>query len=102
LLSRISFAYCAFARDSDNIDRKDVLDSASGSGGAYDLIGNQYYRDAFYNQIGQESRAVLRIMAEELSKGEKEALSKQERAERVRERALRYRNTANVSYRPRT
>ena len=33
-------------------------------GGALDLIGDRYYRDAFYNRISKESyRQVLRIMA---------------------------------------
>jgi hypothetical protein len=59
------FASSAFAHDTDGtISVDDVLDSAFGPGGAYDQIGNRYYRDAFYNQIRQDSyRAVLRIMA---------------------------------------
>ena len=63
------FAASAFARDTDwEISMDDVLDSAFGPGGAYDLIGNRYYRDAFYNQIRQDSyRQVLRIMADETS-----------------------------------
>lgn len=61
------FAYSAFAQDSDNhISAEDVLDAAFGNGGAYELIGNRYYRDAFYNKIRQDSyRQVLHIMAGE-------------------------------------
>jgi len=62
------FGYCAFESDSDGtIDRQDVM---TGSGlfdqhGALDIIGERYYRDAFYTKIRKESyRQVLRIMAE--------------------------------------
>lgn len=59
------FCYCAFAKDIDwIISGEDVVDSAFEDGGAIELIGNCYYRDAFYNKIKQESyRKVLRIMA---------------------------------------
>jgi len=61
------FASSAFGADSDGrITVDDVLDSSLGPGGAYELIGNRYYRDAFYSQIRQELyRKVLRIMADE-------------------------------------
>ncbi len=64
------FAFCAFAKDDDGIiSIDDVFDSAFGSGGAFDLIGQRYYREAFYKKIREESyRQVLRIMATE--KGE--------------------------------
>jgi hypothetical protein len=62
------FGYSAFDRDRDNvIDEKDVGDGAFDQHGAFEQIGNRYYRNDFYNKIQQESyRQVLRIMAEDL------------------------------------
>lgn len=62
------FGYSAFATDTDNcIDESDVKNSAFGSRGALDLVGDRYYRNNFYNKIQKESyRQVLRIMADDL------------------------------------
>ncbi len=59
------FCFSAFEMDTDwSISNDDVWESALGRGGALDLIGDRYYRDAFYNRIAKESyRQVLRIMA---------------------------------------
>lgn len=60
------FGYSAFAVDTDNmIDRDDVLGGAFGPRGAFEQIGDHYYRNDFYNKIQKDSyRKVLRIMAE--------------------------------------
>lgn len=62
------FGYSSFDRDTDNvIDEADVSQGAFGQRGAFEQIGNRYYRNDFYNKIQQESyRQVLRIMAEDL------------------------------------
>lgn len=62
------FGYSAFASDRDNIiDRQDVRDGAFGPRGAFEQIGDRYYRNDFYKKIQKESyRKVLRIMAENL------------------------------------
>ena len=62
------FGYCAFASDTDDIiDEKDVAAGAFGPQGAFEQIGNRYYRNDFYNKIQKDSyRQVLRIMAENL------------------------------------
>jgi len=62
------YGYSAFAYDKDwIIDEKDVTRSAMESGGAMEIIGDHYYKDAFYNQIrGENCREVLRIMADDL------------------------------------
>ncbi len=62
------FGYSAFAADTDDlIDRHDVSRGAFEQGGAFDQIGDHYYRNDFYNKIQKESyRKVLRIMAENL------------------------------------
>lgn len=62
------FGYSAFAQDADDvIDEQDVLNGAFGSRGAFEQIGDRYYRNDFYNKIQKESyRQVLRIMAENL------------------------------------
>jgi len=62
------FGYCAFAADTDNaIDEADVIAGAFRPRGGLDLIGDQYYRDNFYNKIQKDSyRQVLRIMADRL------------------------------------
>ncbi|MCY4378077.1 MAG: ATP-binding protein [Spirochaetaceae bacterium] len=60
------FGYSSFAADTDDlIDSKDVLVGAFGERGALAQIGDNYYRNDFYNKIQKESyRKVLRIMAE--------------------------------------
>jgi len=62
------FGYSAFALDSDDIiSKQDVEDSAFGSRGALEIIGDRYYRYDFYEKIQKESyRQVLRIMADDL------------------------------------
>ena len=62
------FGYSAFAVDTDDlIDRRDVAEGAFGPRGAFEQIGDHYYRNDFYNKIQRESyRKVLRIMAENL------------------------------------
>ena len=59
------FGYSAFAADTDDvIDRQDVYNGAFGARGAFEQIGDHYYRNDFYNKIQKESyRKVLRIMA---------------------------------------
>jgi hypothetical protein len=60
------FGYSAFAADTDDtIDDADVATGAFGKRGAFEQIGDRYYRDDFYKKIQKESyRQVLRIMAE--------------------------------------
>jgi hypothetical protein len=60
------FGYSAFESDTDGIiDEDDVVRGAFGPRGALEKIGDQYYRDNFYNKIQKDSyRQVLRIMAE--------------------------------------
>lgn len=60
------FGYSSFSADSDDvIDRRDVWNGAFGPRGAFEQIGDHYYRNDFYNKIQKESyRKVLRIMAE--------------------------------------
>jgi len=62
------FGYSAFAADVDNsIDEEDAHRGAFGPLGAMELIGERYYRDAFYNKVQKDSyRQVLRIMADQL------------------------------------
>jgi hypothetical protein len=62
------FAFSAFAADEDGIiDVEDVKEGAFGRRGAMELIGDRYYRDAYYNKIQKENyRQVLRIMADKL------------------------------------
>lgn len=62
------FGYSGFAVDTDDlIDRRDVSNGAFAPKGAFDQIGDHYYRNDFYNKIQKESyRKVLRIMAENL------------------------------------
>ena len=62
------FGYSAFASDKDNvIDQQDVREGAFGPRGAFEQIGDRYYRNDFYKKIQKESyRKVLRIMAEDL------------------------------------
>ena len=60
------FGYSSFAADTDDsINSDDVLEGAFGEKGALAQIGDNYYRNDFYNKIQKESyRKVLRIMAE--------------------------------------
>ena len=60
------FGFSSFAADTDDlIDSDDVLAGAFGERGALAQIGDNYYRNDFYNKIQKESyRKVLRIMAE--------------------------------------
>jgi hypothetical protein len=60
------FGYSAFAADTDDvIDGMDVATGAFGKRGAFEQIGDRYYRDDFYKKIQKESyRQVLRIMAD--------------------------------------
>jgi len=61
------FGYSVFEADTDNqIDIEDVTAGAFGPHGAMQAIGDKFYRNDFYNEIGKESRQVLRIMAYEL------------------------------------
>jgi hypothetical protein len=62
------FGYSAFAADTDDlIDQQDVSNGAYAPRGAFDQIGDHYYRNDFYKKIQKESyRKVLRIMAENL------------------------------------
>lgn len=62
------FGYSAFAFDTDGvISREDVTEGAFGPSGAFEQIGDRYYRDDFYKKIQKENyRKVLRIMAENL------------------------------------
>jgi AAA ATPase domain len=62
------FAFSTFAVDEDDvIDINDVTHGGFGRRGAMELIGDRYYRDAYYNKIQKESyRQVLRIMADKL------------------------------------
>jgi hypothetical protein len=76
------FGYSAYEYDSDDrIDANDVTASAFGPGGALEAIGDNYYRDAFYGRIKEESyRQVLRIMADKLD----EWITKKEIASRFK------------------
>lgn len=62
------FGYSAFEENEDEeIGFDDVIGSAFGNRGALEIIGDRYYRDDFYNKIGNESyRQVLRIMSDKL------------------------------------
>ncbi len=59
------FGSSAFAVAMGNtISGKDVAKGAFGPDGAIAKIGETYYRDDFYNNLEEESRQVLRLMAE--------------------------------------
>ena len=62
------FGYSSFEIDNDGaIDMEDVIEGAFGGRGALELIGDRYYRNAFYSKIQRESyRQVLKIMAYKL------------------------------------
>lgn len=59
------FGYSSYAIDSDNlIDTTDVETAAFSRGGAFDLIGDRYYKDMYFNKIKRDSyRQVLKIMS---------------------------------------
>ena len=60
------FGYSSYAYDTDyNIDKTDVDSAAFLEGGAYDLIGDRYYKDMYFKKIRKDSyRQVLKIMSE--------------------------------------
>jgi len=60
------FGYSSYAEDSDNlIDADDVKNAAYSRHGAFDLIGDRYYKDMYFNRIRKDSyRQVLKIMSE--------------------------------------
>jgi hypothetical protein len=59
------FGYSSYAFDKDNlIDDEDVQTAAFSVGGAFDLIGDRYYKDMYFNKIKKDSyRQVLKIMS---------------------------------------
>lgn len=61
--------YSAFAFDADNeITEEDVKQGMFIEKGAFDLIGNRYYKDMYYNKIKIDSyREILHIMAKKLN-----------------------------------
>lgn len=60
------FAYCAFEADDDNVvDHDDVLNGALGENGAFEQLGQKYFHELYFEQIGSdEYREVLRVMAD--------------------------------------
>jgi len=60
------FAFCAFDSDTDDqIDLDDVTDGAFKKDGAFQQLGQKYFSDLYFDQIGSdEYRDVLRAMAE--------------------------------------
>ena len=60
------FGYSSYAVDDDNlIDRADIETAAFSAGGAFDLLGDRYYKDMYFNKIKKDSyRQVLKIMSE--------------------------------------
>lgn len=59
------FGYSSYAFDEDNnITKNDVDNAAFSPGGAYDLIGDRYYKEMYFSKIKQDSyRQVLKIMS---------------------------------------
>lgn len=59
------FAYSAFNDDDDDvIDESDVLGGAFGEHGAFEQLGQKYFHDLYFAQVGSdEYRAVLHAMA---------------------------------------
>jgi len=59
------FAYSAFGRDDDGvIDEQDVRDGATGGSGAYERLGERYFKELFYEQVQSDSyRLMLRFMS---------------------------------------
>ncbi len=60
------FAFCAFDEDQDDrIDYDDVMTGAFKKDGAFQQLGQKYFSDLYFEQIGSdEYRAVLRAMAD--------------------------------------
>lgn len=60
------FAFCAFDSDlDDNIGLEDVSDGAFKKDGAFHQLGQKYFSELYFDQIGSdEYREVLRAMAE--------------------------------------
>jgi len=60
------FGYCAFDQDNDgNIDVHDALNGALAVGGAFHQLGQKYFDELYFDQIGSdEYRDVLKVMAE--------------------------------------
>ena len=60
------FGYCAFDQDKDNkIDIIDVVSGALSEGGAFHQLGQKYFDELYFDQIGSdEYREVLKAMAE--------------------------------------
>jgi hypothetical protein len=60
------FGYSAFEEDSDNcIDADDVMEGAFKENGALQQLGQKYFEDLYFDQIGSdEYREVLRAMSE--------------------------------------
>jgi Cdc6-like AAA superfamily ATPase len=60
------FGYCCYSYDTDNvIDENDVTVSAFSDGGAFDLIGDRYYKDLYFNKIREDAyRQILKIMSQ--------------------------------------
>jgi hypothetical protein len=59
------FAYCAFDTDTDNcIDDGDVDLSATRKGGAYERLGEKYFKELYFGQVKSDSyRQILRLMS---------------------------------------
>lgn len=59
------FGFCAFQRDNDNeVDLKDVEQGAYEENGAFHQLGQKYFHDLYFEQIGSDQyRAVLQEMA---------------------------------------
>jgi len=60
------FGHSCYSYDTDNlIDEKDVGDSAFSEGGAFDLIGDRYYKELYFNKIREDAyRQILKIMSQ--------------------------------------
>jgi len=61
--------YSSFATDTDNnIDKNDVEQGMFTKNGAFDLIGDRYYKDMYYEKIKIDSyRQILNIMAQKFN-----------------------------------
>lgn len=60
------FGHSCYSYDTDNIiDENDVTVSAFSDGGAFDLIGDRYYKDLYFNKIKEDAyRLILKIMSQ--------------------------------------
>jgi hypothetical protein len=60
------FAYCAFNSDTDNvIDGNDVENGAYGKSGAYERLGDKYFKEIFFGQVKSDGyRQMLRFMSQ--------------------------------------